>query len=178
MQPSVDAHSSSDGHPSTIGQDECELGLRGLTAALGAADILCMQLSACSGLQAMTNPTPQSRARAAFIHAAARFLRQACLILDPDAAKDDWRNPAVRLMQLGAQHTGGCLQAAVTDEQTLPVEAMTALAFKAGALAAHAPRSMASVLTSIQACVKAAASQLQAARALTCIPATANRDLE
>jgi hypothetical protein len=166
MPPSVNAHSSPESHASAASPDERELGALAVAATLGAAQVLCAQLSACARLQAMIEPTPQGRARAAFLHAAARFLRQACLVLDPRADKNESRDPATRLIHREADHPVACLPpAALIDEQAMLAEALSALASQSAALAAQAAGPMAVVLRSIQACIGAAAGQLRAAEA-------------
>jgi len=166
MPPSVNAHSSPEAHASAASPDERELGALAVAATLGAAQVLCAQLSVCARLQATVEPTPQGRARAAFLHAAARFLRQACLVLDPRADSYEWRDPTTRLIHREADHPVACLPpAALIDEQAMLAEALSALASQSGALAAQATGPMAVVLRSIQACTGAAASQLRAAEA-------------
>jgi hypothetical protein len=171
----ADTQSPPDHRASAISPDERELGALAVAATLGAAQVLCAQLSVCARLQATVEPTPEGRARAAFLHAGARFLRQACLVLDPRADGNEWRNPATRLIHRDADHSVGCLPpAALIDEQAMLAEALSALASQAGALAAQAGGPMATVLRSVQACIGAAAGQLRAAEAFT-PSATADR---
>lgn len=164
MPPSVNAQTSPDAHASTINPDEPELGALAVAATLGAAQVLCAQLSLYARLQATVDPTPEGRARAAFLHAAARFLRQACLVLDPGADGDERPDPATRLIL--PDDSEACLPTAVLiDEEAMLAEALSALASQAAALAAQSAGPMAIILRSVQACVSAAASQLRAAEA-------------
>ena len=168
MPPSVNAHSSPEAHASAATPDERELGALAVAATLGAAQVLCAQLSACARLQATIEPAPQGRARAAFLHAAARFLRQACLVLDPRADKNESRDPATRLIHREADHPVACLPpAALIDEQAMLAQALSALGGQSAALAAQATGPMAAILRSIQACTGAAAGQLRAAEAFS-----------
>jgi hypothetical protein len=164
MPPSADALGLPDRQGSAISQYEHELAALGLAAALGAAHVVCAQLAARSRLQAAVEPTYQRNARAAFLHAAARFLHQACLVLDPGANMDDWRDPTAGLTQLDTVQAVACLQTVVTiAEQAVLAEAMRMLASEAAALATCASGPMAAVAASVQACIAAAASQLREA---------------
>jgi hypothetical protein len=164
MPPSADALGLPDRQAGAISQYEHELAALGLAAALGAAHVVCAQLAARSRLQAGIEPTYQRNAKAAFLHAAARFLHQACLVLDPGANMDDWRDPAASLIQLDTVQTLASVQPAITIvEQAVLAEAMSMLASEAAALATHASGPMAAVVTSVQACIAAAASQLREA---------------
>jgi hypothetical protein len=168
MPPSANAQSSPEAHAGAVSPDERDLGALAVAATLGAAQVLCAQLSACARLQATIEPTPQGRARAAFLHAAARFLRQACLVLDPRAGSNERRDPATRLIHRDADHPVACLPpAALIDEQAMLAEALSALASQSAALATQAKGPMAAVLKSIQACTGAAAGQLRAAEAFS-----------
>ncbi|MCW2935039.1 MAG: hypothetical protein JWM19_6001, partial [Actinomycetia bacterium] len=145
-------------------QDECELAAISLAVALGAAYAVCAQLAARSRLRATIEPTYRRNARAAFLHAAARFLYQARVVLDPGVDMDDWRDPMAGLIQLHTvQAVAGPQPGMAIDEQAVLAEAMSMLASEAAALAAHVPGPMAAVVTSVQACIGAAASQLREA---------------
>jgi hypothetical protein len=124
--------------------DEHELAVLGLAITLGRAHVVSAQLAAPTG-QATVERTCQRDARAAFLHAAARFLHQARVVLDPGAAVACLR-PVARI-----------------NEQAPLTEAMNVLAREAATLATHASGPMAAVIGSVQACVEAAASQLQEA---------------
>ena len=164
MPPSADALGLPDRQASAISQYEHELATLGLAAALGAAHVACAQLAARSRLRAGVEPMYQRNARAAFLHAAARFLHQACLVLDPGANMDDWRDPTASLIQLDTIQAVACVQPAITtDEQAVLAEAMSMLASEAAALATCASGPMAAVVTSVQSCIEAAASQLREA---------------
>jgi len=125
-------------------QDEHELAVLSLAITLGSAHVVSAQLAAPTG-RAAVERTCQQDARAAFLHAAARFLHQARVVLDPGVAAACWR-PVVRI-----------------NEQASLTEAMNVLASEAAALAAHASGPMAAAIGSVQACVEAAASQLREA---------------
>jgi len=176
MPQPADGHGFPDHQPSTISPEERELGPLAVATTLGAAQVLCAQLSVCARLQATIEPTPQGRARAAFLHSAARFLRQACLVLHPQADMNEWRDPATQLIHRDADHPVSCLPpAALIDEQAMLAEALSALASQSAALAAQAVGPMSAILRSVQACIGAAASQLRAAEAFT---PSVNTDLD
>ena len=125
-------------------QDEHELAVLSLAITLGSAHVVSAQLAAPTG-QATVERTYQADARAAFLHAAARFLHQARVVLDPGVVVG-CRRPAVRI-----------------DEQAPLAEAMNVLASEVATLATHASGPITSVIRSVQACVEAATSQLQEA---------------
>ncbi len=167
MPRSADAQGFHNWKARAIGQDERELAALSLAVALGAAYAVCAQMAARSRLQATAEPTYQRNARAAFLHAAARFLYQARVLLDPGVDMDDWRDPAAGLIQQDTEQAVACSQPAVgIDEQAQLAEAMHVLAGEAAALAAHAVGPTAAVLASVQGCVKAAVSQLWEAEML------------
>jgi hypothetical protein len=152
----------------TRSQEERDLSVLALAAALGDLSVFCTRLSACSRLHAMNEPTPQAFTRAALVHAATRFVHQAWLVL-PDAAAgagDDWQATPADPVQQAARHAADWWQpAAAVDEQALELlaEAMSALASGAGALAASTAGPVAADLAGVQACTEAAARQLRAA---------------
>jgi alkylhydroperoxidase/carboxymuconolactone decarboxylase family protein YurZ len=147
-----------------ISQDERELAALSLAVALGAAYAVCAQLAARCRLQATADPTYHRNARAAFLHTAARFLHQARVVLDPGVDMDDWRDPMAGLIQLGTVQAVASPQPAMAlDEHAVLAEAMSMLATEAAALATHASGPMAAVVTSVQACIGAATSQLKEA---------------
>jgi hypothetical protein len=171
MLPPTDALSFPDRQTDGINQDGHELAPLGLAATLGAAHVVCAQLAARSRLQAATEPTHQQHAKAAFLHAAARFLHQACLVLDPGAEMHGWRDSSARAIQQSPEHVVDSLLPVVTiDEQAVLAEAMSELAGEAGELAAQASGPMAFVLTSVRACIEAAAGQLREAELFTRLP--------
>jgi hypothetical protein len=151
-----------------LGQEELDLGVLGLAAALGDLSVLCARLSACSRLQAMSEPVPRAFARAALVHTAATMLRQAWLaLLDATPGiREDWQASAAGTMQLAARRALEWWQPAATvDDQALELlaEAIGALASGVGALADSTAGPLGRVLAGVQACVAAAAGQLRAA---------------
>jgi hypothetical protein len=90
---------------------------------------------------------------------------------------DDWREPTAAHIQLSTVQAAACPQPAIAiAEQAVLAEAMSMLASEAAALATHASGPMATVVTSVQACIGAAASQLREAE-LVARSADANGDL-
>ncbi len=164
MPRSADAQGFRNWKARAISQDECEVAAIGLALALGAAYAVCAQLAARSRRQATVEPAYQRNAKAAFHHAAARFLYQARVVLDPGVDMDDWRDPVAGLIQLGTVQKVACPQPAMAiDAQAVLAEAMSMLASEAAALATQASGPMAAVVASVQACIGAAASQLREA---------------
>jgi hypothetical protein len=170
MLPSADAPGLPERQASAIGQYENELAALGLAAALGAAHVVCAQTAAHSRMQAAAEPTYQNHAKTAFLHAAARFLHQACPVLDPGANMNDWRDLTAGLIQIDTQ------PAIIIHEQAVLAEAMSMLASEAAALAAQASGPMAAVVRSVQACIGATAGQLREAE-LVARSADADGDL-
>jgi len=167
MPRSADAPDHHNRESNAFSQEERELAVLGLAIALGTAHVVCTESAARSRLQAAVEPTYRRNARAAFLHAAARFLCQARVVLDPGVDMDDWRDPAAGLSQLDTAQAVACPQAAIAiNEQAVLVEAMNVLAREAAALATRASGPMAAVIRSVQACVEAAASQLREAELL------------
>jgi hypothetical protein len=167
MPRSADAQGFHNWKARAISQDECELAAISLAVALGAAHAVCAQLAARSRLQATVEPTYHRDAKAAFLHAAARFLYQARVVLDPGVDMDDWRDPVAGLIQPGTVQAVACPQPAMAiDAQAVLAGAMSMLASEAAALATCACGPMAAVVTSVQACIGAAASQLREAELL------------
>jgi hypothetical protein len=165
MSPSsAEAPGSGECQVGPIIQNEPDFGPLRLAAALGAACVACERLSACSRLEAMAGQTPKARARAAFLHAAARFLRQAWLVLDPGIGSEDWQGLLTGLTTPAPWHAVGCLTPVPSiDEQAIPLTGVTStLASKADVLAGRATGPTAAILTSVQACISAAAGQLRA----------------
>jgi hypothetical protein len=164
MPRSADARGYHNRKAKAFSQDEREFAVLSLAIALGTAHVVCAQLAARSRLQATVEPTYQRNARAAFLHAAARFLYQAHVVLDPGVDMDDWRDPTAGFIQLDTEQAAAFGRPAVSiGEQAQLAETMNVLASEAAALAAHASGPMAAVITSVQACVEAAASQLREA---------------
>jgi hypothetical protein len=164
MPRSADAPDHHDRGANAFSQEERELAVLGLAIALGTAHVVCLELAARSRLQAAVEPTYQRNARAAFLHAAARFLCQARVVLDPGVDTGDWRDPTAGLSQLDTVQAVACGRSVVSiNEQAVLVEAMNVLASEASTLATHATGPMAAVIRSVQACVEAAASQLREA---------------
>jgi len=168
MPRSADAPDHHNREANAFSQEELELAVLGLAIALGTAHVVCAELAACSRLQATGEPTYRRIARAAFLHAAARFLYQARVVLDPGVDVDDWRDPIVGLViRPDATLAVVCQQPAVAiDERAVLVEAMNVLASETAALVTYASGPMAAVIRSVQACVEAAASQLQEVKLL------------
>jgi len=176
MPRSADAQGFHSWKARAISQDERELAAISLAVALGAAYAVCAQLAARSRLRATVEPTYRRNARAAFLHAAARFLYQARVVLDPGVDMDDWRDPVAGLIQLGTAQAVACPQPVMAlDEQAVLAEAMSMLASEAAALATCASGPMAAVVASVQACIEAAAGQLREAEWVT-RAADANED--
>jgi hypothetical protein len=167
MPRSADAQGFHNRKARAFSQDERELAAISLAMALGAAHAVCAQLAARSRLQATAEPTYHRNAKAAFLHAAARFLYQARSVLDPGADMDDWRDPMAGLIQLETERAVACPRPAIAiDEQAVLGEAMSMLASEAAALATHASGPMAAVVTSVQSCIEAAAGELREAELL------------
>jgi hypothetical protein len=164
MPRSADAQGFRNWKAGAFSQDECELAAISLAMALGAAYAACAQLAARSRLQATIDPAYHRNARATFLHAAARFLYQARVVLDPGVDMEDWRDPMTGLIQLDAVRAVASPRPAIAiDAQAVLAEAMSMLVGEAAALATHASGPMAAVVTSVQACIEAAASQLREA---------------
>jgi hypothetical protein len=151
------------GIPSREGSD---LDLPALEAALGDLRIFCTWLSECCRLHAMSDQAPEAFARAALVHAAARFLHQAWMVLPGAGAwtgQDRWEDgrPAGLVPHVARRALARSRPTATVDEEALELlaEASSALASGAGGLAGQAP----GPLPAAQACISAAAGQLRAA---------------
>lgn len=176
MPPSADVPGLPDRQSSALSRYEHELVALGLAAALGTAHVVCAQLAARSRMQAAAEPTYQHHAKAAFLHSAARFLHQACLVLDPGASMDDWRDATAGPIRLDIVQAVASPQPVMEiAEQAVLAEVMSMLVNEAAELAAHASGPMAVVVKSIQACIAAAVSQLREAE-LVARAADANDD--
>jgi hypothetical protein len=167
MPRSADAQDSHDWKAGSISQDEWELAAISLAVTLGAAHAVCAQLAARSRAQATIKPTYRKNAKATFLHAAARFLYQARVVLDPGVEVDDWRDSTVGLIQPDTVQAIACPQpATAVDAEAALAEAMSILTSEVAALATHASGRLAAVVLSVQACIGAAASQLREAELL------------
>lgn len=146
-------------------QEDRDLGVPALAAALGDLHIFCTRLSACSRLHAMNEPTPHAFARAALVHGASCFLHQAWFVLSDTGTSVTghvWQSPLAAPIEQAARDSVAQWQPAATvDQQALELlaDAMGALARGVGALVGHA----AQPLGAVHACVSAAAGQLRAA---------------
>ena len=163
MPQSADAQGSDNRRARVISQDEHKFAALSLAVAVGAAYAVCAELAANSRLQVTVEPTYKGSARASFLHAAARFLYQARVVLDPGVDMDDWRDHTAGSIQ-HVEEVAACLQPAVSiDQQAQLTEAMNALASEAAELATHVSGPMHAVVTSVQACIGAAIDQLREA---------------
>ena len=146
--------------------EDDDLNLLFLEAALGDLRIFCTWLSACYRLHATSDPAPQTLAAASRVHAAARFLNQACMILPATGTRpqqEPRERPPTDPAPPGARPAVPQRQPTATiDEDTVPLlaKALTTLASRTGALTGNTP----DPLPAVRACLNAAAAQLQAAR--------------
>jgi hypothetical protein len=150
-------------HQASSDEDR-DLAVLALTAALGDLSVFGARLSACARLHAMNESSAQAFAGAALVHGAACFLQQAWLVVsDVGTGVTGYaeQSPDAPIQQAARDSVAHCQPAATVDQQVLELlaDAMDALASAVSALPGHATEP----LVAVHACIRGAAGQLRAA---------------